>query len=152
VTTPNPSRSRMLPFSGISRIILVGLVFSLLSGPLSSQATGNASGEDVTKRPFTAIVGTVWGPDGAPRYGVTVKIRRADDKNPKKARWEVYSDHRGEFDQRVPLIAADYVIWADLKSYKGLDRKKLQPGDEVKVHVENNPDQRIQIDTGLHLK
>jgi hypothetical protein len=150
VTTPKFCLSQKAAFPGISRVVLLGLIFSLLGVPLSSQATGG--GEDQTKHPFTAIVGTVWGPDGVPRYGVTVKIRRADDKNPKKARWEVYSDHRGEFDQRVPLTTADYILWADLKGYKGQDRKKLQPGDEVKVHVENNPDQRIQIDTGLHLK
>ncbi|HEX4423996.1 MAG TPA: hypothetical protein VH079_01260 [Terriglobales bacterium] len=152
MTTPKFCLSQKAAFPGISRVVLLGLIFSLLGVPLSSQATGGGSGEDQTKHPFTAIVGTVWGPDGVPRYGVTVKIRRADDKNPKKARWEVYSDHRGEFDQRVPLTTADYILWADLKGYKGQDRKKLQPGDEVKVHVENNPDQRIQIDTGLHLK
>jgi hypothetical protein len=142
----------MLTFPGISRMVRLGLAASLFCLPLNSQAGGATSEGERTNHPYTAIVGTVWGPDGAPRYGVTVKIRRADDKNPKKARWEVYSDHRGEFDQRVPLTAADYIIWADLKSYKGPDRKKLQPGDEVIVHIENNPDQQIQIDTGVHLK
>ena len=141
----------MLIFPHTLRLVLPGLLVSLVCFPLVAQAPGASSEAEKTKHPFTAIVGTVWGPDGVPRYGVTVKIRRADDKNAKKARWEVYSDHRGEFDQRVPLTAAEYIVWADLKSYKGPDRKKLQPGNEVKVRVENNPDQRIQIDTGLHL-
>lgn len=131
---------------------VLGLLVSLPCLPLASQAPAAPPEQEKTKHPYTAIVGTVWGPDGAPRYGVTVKIRRADDKNPNKARWEVYSDHRGEFDQRVPLGAADYIIWVDLKTYKGPDRKRLQPGEEVKVHVADNPDQRIRIDTGVHLK
>jgi hypothetical protein len=123
----------------------------LITGRLCTLPSAQAAGEKKAGHPFTAIVGTVWGPDGAPRYGVTVKIRRADDKNPKKARWEVYSDHRGEFAQRVPAGQADYVIWADLKGYKGPDARKLQPGDEVKVHVDNDKEQ-VQVDTGLHLK
>ena len=156
MTTPKfregPGEFPMLIFPHTSRLVLLGIFVSLAWLPLAAQTAPASAEPEKTKHPFTAIVGTVWGPDGVPRYGVMVKIRRADDKNVKKSRWEVYSDHRGEFDQRVPLTAADYILWADLKSYKGPDRKKLQPGDEVKVHVENNPDQRIQIDTGLHLR
>ncbi len=144
--------SSMLTFPRVSRVALLGLILTQLCLPLASQASGNASAGDPTKHPYTVIVGTVWGPDGIPRFGVTVKIRRADDTNPKKARWEVYSDHRGEFAQRVSSSAADYILWADLKGYKGPDRKTLQPCDEVKVHVDENLDQRVQIDTGLHLK
>jgi hypothetical protein len=81
------------------------------------------------------IVGTVWGPDDKPVYGVKVKIRR---ENEKRARWEVYSDHHGEFGQRVPAGKADYVAWADLKGYKST----------VTVHVDYDE----RVDTGLHLK
>ncbi len=65
-------------------------------------------------------------PSGAPTiiplYGVKVKIRRADQK---KAHWELYSDHNGEFAQRVPAGQADYLVWADLKGYKSPGGKEL---------------------------
>ena len=65
-------------------------------------------------KPYALIFGTVWDPDGHPLYGVKVKIRRATDKA-KKARWELYSNHTGEFAQRVPVGKADYIVWADVK-------------------------------------
>ena len=61
------------------------------------------------------IFGTVWGPDDRPVPGITVKIRRANEK---KARWEVVSNRRGEFEQQVPSGKQDYVIWADVKGRK----------------------------------
>jgi len=66
--------------------------------------------------PYALIFGTVWDAQSRPAYGVPVKIRLADKK---KAKWELISDRRGEFAQRVPAGAADYVVWADLKSPKG---------------------------------
>jgi len=151
VTTPKihqawSTRPR-LAFPRVFRVALLGLVFFQLCLSLAARAAGPAT-EKKPEHPYALIFGTVWGPDGVPRYGVTVKIRRADDKNPRKARWEVYSDHRGEFAQRVPAGLADYVIWADLKGYKGPDSKKLQPGDEVTIHILNDE----RIDTGVHLK
>jgi hypothetical protein len=92
------------------------------------------------------VAGTVWGPDDRPVYGVKVKIRRANDKD-KKARWEQYSDHLGEFAQRVPPGQADYVVWVDLKGYKSPIYKSLHPGTEVTVHIQNEERQ----DVGLHL-
>jgi hypothetical protein len=94
--------------------------------------------------PYALIFGTVWDPDGLPLYGVKVKIRRADEK---KVRWELYSNHTGEFAQRVPVGKADYVVWADTKDYKLRSGKKLKPGSEVPVHIDN--DERSDI--GLHL-
>jgi len=44
-----------------------------------------------------------------------VKIRRADQK---KAHWELYSNHTGEFAQRLPPDKVYYVVWADLKYNK----------------------------------
>jgi hypothetical protein len=96
-------------------------------------------------QPYALIFGTVWGPDDHPLYGVRVKIRRADQK---KARWELLSDHHGEFAQRVPPGPADYLVWADLKSYKSSSGKELHQDAEVKVHVDNDERQ----DIGLHLK
>lgn len=121
-----------------SRLILIGLVLCL-------GWTTSASAQSKRAKPYALIFGTVWGPDNRPVYAVKVKIRRADQK---KAKWELYSDHSGEFAQRLPTGAADYVVWADLKGYKSSDGRQLQPGDEVKVHIDN--DERADI--GLHLK
>ena len=97
-------------------------------------------------KPYALIFGTVWGPDNRPVYGVTVKIRRATDK-PKKVRWEVYSDHHGEFAQRVPAGEADYVLWTDLKGFKPVEGKPFHLVQEVTVHIYNDE----REDTGLHL-
>jgi hypothetical protein len=94
---------------------------------------------------YALIFGTVWGPDDRPLFGVEVKIRRVGEK---KARWEVHSNHLGEFEQRVPVGKQDYVLWPDLKGYKNPVYKHLQPGPEVTVHVESDE----RVDTGLHLK
>jgi hypothetical protein len=117
------------------------LVFCLAStGVLAS---GPSSGHPKNQL-YALIFGTVWGPDDRPLYGVKVRIRRQDEK---KSRWELYSDHNGEFAQRVPAVKADYVIWADLKGYKSPTGAQLR-GEEVQVHVEYDE----KIDTGLHLK
>ncbi|HXR16292.1 MAG TPA: hypothetical protein VN777_08750 [Terriglobales bacterium] len=111
--------------------------------PTAAAAANSASASERDK-PYAVIFGTVWGPDALPLYAVKIKIRRVEDK---KARWELYSDHQGEFAQRVPAGKQDYVIWADLKGYKSRNGNPLQ-GEEVKVHVD--ADERV--DTGLHLK
>src|ERR1041385_3874180 len=73
------------------------------------------SGEPPKLKQYARIFGTVWGPDDRPVAGVTVKIRRMRDK---RARWEVHSNRRGEFEQLLPPGKQDYLIWADLKGYK----------------------------------
>ena len=93
---------------------------------------------------YALIFGTVWNPDDQPVYGIRVKIRRATEK---KARWEVYSNHRGEFEQRVPVGKMDYILWADTKGLK-LPKGKHLESPEVTVHIESNE----RADTGLHLK
>jgi len=94
--------------------------------------------------PYALIFGTVWGPDNHPVYGIRVRIRRLPDK---KAKWELYSDHAGEFAQRVAAGKADYVVWADLKGVKTKDGQPLHLAEQVDVHVEY--DERVDI--GLHL-
>jgi hypothetical protein len=94
--------------------------------------------------PYALIFGTVWGPDDRPVYGIKVKIRRVTDKKPK---WELYSDHSGEFALRVLAGKADYVVTADLKGIKTVDGHPLHLAQEVDVHVEY--DERVDI--GLHL-
>jgi hypothetical protein len=108
-------------------------------------AASNSKDKDKDK-PYALIAGTVWGPDDHPVYGVTVKIRRATDKE-KKVRWQLYSDHMGEFAQRVPAGEADYIIWADLKGVKSADGKPVRLAQPVTVHIYNDE----REDTGLHL-
>jgi hypothetical protein len=125
-------------------VALASSVFfvAFVLGPVSAPGSGPEK-----PKPFALIFGTVWDPDGHPLYGVTVKIRRADQKNEKKARWETFSNHTGEFAQRLPVGKADYIVWADLKGYKLPSGKQLKAGAEVTVHIDN--DERADI--GLHL-
>jgi hypothetical protein len=85
--------------------------------------------------PYALIFGTVWSPEQRPVHGIKVKIRRAEEK---KARWELVSDRRGEFAQRVPAGAAEYVVWAETRGHKG-------PKPEVKVRIENDERQDISL-------
>jgi len=96
-------------------------------------------------KPYAMIFGTVWGPDDHPVYGVKVKIRRANEK---KFRWELYSDHHGEFAQHLPVGKADYIVTADLKGFKSNSGEQMQLVSEVPVHIEN--DERADI--GLHIR
>ena len=141
MTTPSPGL-------GCSRFSPIALLFAgtlLLS--VNPRLQGSAPKHDKDKeKPYALIFGTVWGPDDRPVYGVTVKIRRATDK-PKKVRWELYSDHHGEFAQRVPAGESDYILWADLKGFKPADGKPLHLVQEVTVHVYGEE----REDTGLHL-
>ena len=110
--------------------------------------TSNAASEDhKSPKPVkTALIfGTVWGPDDRPLPGIVVKIRKAGEK---KARWQVQSNHRGEFDQEVPSGKQDYVLWAETKGVKLLNGRHLPPSPEVTVHIESNE----RADTGLHLQ
>jgi len=90
------------------------------------------------RKDYALIYGTVWGPDDHPVAGVPIKIRRTSDK---KAKWELVSDHNGEFAQRVPIGTYDYVIEADIKMPKG------QPKPQTTAHIDNNE----RTDVGLHL-
>jgi len=130
-------------FSCTPRLRVPLLTLALLG--LLSTRSGPAFAQIDPRKPYALIFGTVWGPDDRPVYGVHVKIRRADQK---RAKWELYSDHRGEFAQRLPAGKADYVVWADLKGVKSLEGKQLRSGDEVPVHIDG--DERADI--GLHLK
>jgi len=112
-----------------SSAILLAFLFLLVSAALALPSDSDA------KKPYALIFGTVYGRDDRPVYGVKVKIRRADQK---KAKWELMSDHSGEFAQRLPAGAADYVVTTDPK----------YPAPQVKVHIEN--DERKDI--SLHLQ
>jgi hypothetical protein len=144
VTTLSACRTRFPARSFSFRLLLV-LVFSALSPNVlpvvhAAPATKQLKPTD----PYALIFGTVWGPDNHAVYGVKVYIRRVPDKKP---RWELYSDHAGEFAQRVAAGKNDYVVGADLKGVKTADGHRLHLVEEVPVHVEY--DERVDI--GLHL-
>jgi hypothetical protein len=120
------------------RLLPAALLLSALLAPLVASPPGVSSPREDPRKAYALIFGTVYAPDDRPAYGVTVKIRRAAEK---KSRWELLSDHSGEFAQRLPAGPADYVVWADVKGPKD------QPQPEVKVHIEN--DERVDI--SLHL-
>ena len=131
--------TRLMTRAIILFVVLPGVV---ASAAWARKAPAQSKSSD---KPYALIYGTVYGPDDRAVYGVKVHIKRADQKKPK---WELYSDHAGEFAQRVPAGRASYVIWADLKGFKPLNGKKLQTGTPVTVEIQN--DERADI--SLHLK
>ena len=147
--TPEPrlrlGAARWFAFALTLLVALATCVPQLLAAapePAAPEPTASQKGE----KPYALIAGTVWSPDNHPVYGVKVKIRRASDK-PNKVRWELYSDHMGEFAQRVPAGEQDYIISADLKGLKMPDGTPLRLEKEVTVHIYNDERQ----ETGLHL-
>ena len=110
------------------------ILFVICAAGLPVQTAGR---QDLRKD-YALIFGTAWTAQDQPAYGVRIKVRRAGEK---KARWELVSDHRGEFAQRVPSGKQDYVIWADVKTGKG----KAKP--ETRIHIENDE----RVDVSLHL-
>lgn len=101
------------------------------------------------KKHYGLIFGTVYGPDDRPLYGVKVKIYPAGKKHPE---WELVSDHRGEFAQRVPPGPGDYVVFAQaeiapMEDGKPQMSKTKHLKAEAKVHIDNEERQ----DVGLHL-
>lgn len=124
----------------LSKLLLVLLCLSSV-GAVSGRA---ASPKEKGEKPYALIYGTVWGPDARPLYGVKVRIHRTDKK---KEHWELYSDHAGEFAQRVPVGPGDYLIGVDLKDFKSQRNSPLRLPEDVKVHI--TYDEREDI--GVHL-
>lgn len=101
-------------------------------------------------KPYALIFGTAYGPDDRPMYGVKVTIRPQGRKHPS---WELTSDHRGEFAQRVPPGPGDYVATGEVevtpvengKPHKA-QKKRLK--GEAKIHVAGEEEH----DFSLHLQ
>lgn len=123
---------------GAALALAFALSFASSVPTVAQETTAPATDQKKAKYDYALIYGTVWDKDDRPVYGVPIKIRRADQK---KAKWELVSDHQGEFAQRVPVGKADYIVWADIKVPKG------QQKPETKIHIEY--DERRDI--GLHL-
>ncbi len=125
--------------AGYAALILGALLLVPVPGkPVATAAAGPFPQKEL--KPYALIFGTVWDKDDRPAYGVPIKIRPASQKK-EKAKWELVSNHTGEFAQRVPAGKADYIVWADIKVPKGT------PKPQKTVHVEN--DERVDI--SLHL-
>jgi hypothetical protein len=90
------------------------------------------------KKDYALIYGTVWNADNRAMAGVPIKIQKVGDKKPK---WELVSDRRGEFAQRVPTGDAEYIITADIKVPKGGTKP------QTKTHIYANE----RVDISLHL-
>jgi hypothetical protein len=110
----------------------------LLAASVLASFSLPAAAQHSKSKDYALIVGTVWGPDNRPLAGIPIKIRPATGK---KAKWELMSDSRGEFAQRVPPGAQDYIIQADVKTPKG----QIKP--EITVRIDDNE----RRDVGLRL-
>jgi hypothetical protein len=86
--------------------------------------------------PYAVVAGSVFDAEGRSVRGLKITIRRADEKKP---RWEVVSDARGDFAQRVPAGRADYIVRPELKD------KQAAENAEVKVHIENEEQQSVAL-------
>ena len=109
-----------------------------------------AAQKDNSKRHYGLISGTAYGPDDRPLYGVRVTIHPEGKKRPN---WDLVSDHRGEFAQRVPPGPGDYIIdgqveLAPIENGVPKLHKKMKLKDQIKVHIDN---EEIQ-DVSLHMK
>jgi hypothetical protein len=118
--------------------LVVRAVLVLVGASLAASLSLPAVAQQGKSKDYALIVGTVWGPDNRPVAGIPIKIRPATGK---KAKWELMSDSRGEFAQRVPPGAQDYIIQANIKTPKG------QPKPEITIKIADNERQ----DVGLHL-
>ena len=118
------------------------------------QSTEKQTAEKKDKRkgekPYALIFGTAYGPDDRPLYGVKITIRPQAKKRPN---WDLVSDHRGEFAQRVPPGPGDYLVRGEAEyaplgddGKVQLSKKKRLKG-EAKIHVESEE----RLDISLHL-
>ena len=118
--------------------------------PVASFAgSQDAKNDDKKKDSYGLIFGTAYGPDDRPLYGVRVIIHPAGKKHPS---WQLMSDHRGEFAQRVPPGPGDYEVTGAIdlipvEDGKPQKSKRKHLKGEAKVHV----DDQERHDFNLHL-
>jgi len=102
------------------------------------------------EKPYALIFGTAYGPNDRPLYGVKITIRSKTKKRPS---WDLVSDHRGEFAQRVPAGSNDYLVHGEAEYAPVGDdgkpqlSKKVRLKGETRVHVDNEE----RRDISLHL-
>src|SRR5262245_29562705 len=110
----------------------------------------NTRNDDKKKENYGLIFGTAYGPDDRPLYGVRVIIHPAGKKHPS---WQLMSDHRGEFAQRVPPGPGDYEVSGAIdlipvEDGKPQKSKRRHLKGEAKVHI----DDQERRDLSLHLR
>ena len=102
------------------------------------------------EKPYALIFGTAYGPNDRPLYGVKITIRPQTKKHPS---WDLFSDHRGEFAQRVPAGTNDYLVRGEAEYAPAGDdgkpqlSKKMRLKGETRVHIDNEE----RRDISLHL-
>ena len=140
------SRGRSLAVLCLAAVVF----FSVLRTSAQSDQQQEKTKPEKAEKSYGLIFGTAYGPDDRPLYGVKVNIQRQGKKH---GSWNLVSDHRGEFAQRVPVEAADYVIKGQAEyapigpdGKPQMSKKKKLKG-EAKVHIEGE----IRQDVGLHL-
>jgi hypothetical protein len=121
--------------------VVPGIVLALLF-------SSALAGED-PKKHYALIFGTIYDSTDRPVYGVKITIHPV---NRKKPTWDLISDHRGEFAQRVPPGPEDYVIagqaeMAPVENGKPQPSKRKRVKAEAKVHI--GAEERV--DVNLHL-
>ena len=120
------------------------LLALLLSGVAASKE------KPKKEKPYALIFGTAYGPNDRPLYGVKITIRPQTKKHPS---WDLISDHRGEFAQRVPAGTNDYLVHGEAEYAPVGDdgkpqlSKKVRLKGETRVHVDNEE----RRDISLHL-
>jgi hypothetical protein len=100
------------------------------------------------EKPYALIFGTAYGPNDRPLYGAKITIRSQKKKHPS---WDLISDHRGEFAQRVPAGTNDYLVRGEAEyAPVGEDgkpqlSKKVRLKGETRVHVDNEERRDISV-------
>ena len=110
-------------------------------------SSGTAQENSDLRKHYGLISGTAYGPDDHPMYGVRITIHREGKKHPS---WDLVSDHRGEFAQRVPPGPGDYVVSgraevAPLENGVPNIHKKMKLTGETKVHINKEEIQDISL-------
>src|SRR5437764_15261344 len=130
------------------RIVITKLTIPLfLACLLCSHLSLAAKDQTTLQKHYGLIFGTAYGPDERPLYGAKIQIHPAGKKHPN---WELVSDHRGEFAQRVPHGPADYVVSgaaeiAPAQNGSPQAHKKKRIKSEARIHIEKEERQDISL-------
>ena len=123
--------------------IAAALGFSLLG--IGSLASASCAGK---QKDYGLLFGTAYGPNDLPMFGVRVTIHPVGKKHPS---YDLSSDHRGEFAQRLPPGPCDYLVTGEVEIMpieKGKGQKKQRLKGETTVRLEGQE----RRDFSLHMK
>lgn len=132
-------------------LVLILLPAIVQSSPPADKKKPGEGDKKKSEKSYSLIFGTAYGPDDRPMYGVKITIRSEGKKH---STWELLSDHRGEFAQRVPPGPTDYLVKGEAEyAPVGEDgkphmSKKMKLKGETRVHIEGQERQ----DIGVHLQ